>query len=119
MATGYYTIQDSKRLFANEVELMRFLKTLLIQDYKIYEMQNDQGTLVPYHAHAFSETIFVLEGMVRLIIEEDIVDIHPGQIVTISPFAIHLAAFPKEGGARFYMLFSERGKENLFQAQDS
>lgn len=93
---------------------MRFLKTLLIQDYKIFEMQNEQGTLVPYHAHAFNETILVLEGMVRFIVEEDIVDVYPGQIITIRPFAIHLAAFPKEEGARFYMLFSERGRQNIF-----
>ncbi len=110
----YYDIQDSRQLFGSEVELMKFLKTLLIQEYKIYEMQNDQGSMVPYHAHAFAETILVLEGMVRMVIEEDIVDVHPGQIVTVKPFAVHLAAFPSEGGARFYLLYAEKGKENIF-----
>ena len=114
MATQYYDIQDSRRIFGSEVELMKFLKSLLIKDYKIYEMHNEQGTMVPYHAHAFTETILVLEGMMRLIIEEDIIDVYPGQIVTINPFAIHLAAFPQEGGARFYLLFAERGRQNLF-----
>jgi mannose-6-phosphate isomerase-like protein (cupin superfamily) len=114
MGKPYYDIQDSRRLFGSEVELMKFLKTLLIKDYKIYEMQNEQGTMVPYHAHAYAETILVLEGMVRMIIEEDIVDLYPGQLVTIQPFAIHLAAFPNEGGARFYLLFAEKGKENIF-----
>lgn len=114
MAQPYYDIQDSRRIFGSEVELKKFLKTLLIKDYKIYEMQNEQGTMVPYHAHAFAETILVLEGMVRMIIEEDIVDIYPGQMVTIQPFAIHLAAFPNEDGARFYLLFAEKGKGNIF-----
>lgn len=113
MSQTYYDIQDSRRIFGSEVELMKFLKSLLIKDYKIYEMHNEQGTLVPYHAHAFTETILCLEGTMRLIIEEDIVDVHPGQMVTIQPFAIHLAAFPNEGGARFYLLFSERSKGKL------
>ena len=114
MSEVFYDVQDSRRLFGSEVELMRFLKTLLIRDYKIYDMQNEQGTLVPYHAHSFSESILVLEGTMRLIIEEDIVDLHPGEMVTIRPFAIHLAAFPNPGGARYYLLFSERGKESPF-----
>ncbi len=118
MGHPYYDIQDSRRIFGSEVELMKFLKTLLIKDYKIYEMQNEQGTLVPYHAHSFAETILVLEGMVRMIIEEDIVDLYPGQMVTIQPYAIHLAAFPNEGGARFYLLFAEKGKENIFPKKD-
>jgi len=112
MAATYYDIQDSRRIFGSEVELMKFLKSLLIKDYKIYEMHNEQGSLVPYHAHAFAETILVLDGTMRMIIEEDIVDIHPGQIVTIRPFAIHLAAFPNPGGARFYLLYGERGKDS-------
>lgn len=113
MGQPYYDIQDSRRIFGSEVELMKFLKALLIKDYKIYEMCNEQGTLVPYHAHAFTETILVLDGMMRMIIEEDIIDLYPGQMVTIQPFAIHLAAFPKEGGARFYLLFSEKGKGGI------
>lgn len=111
MMQQYYDIQDSRRIFGSEVELMKFLKSLLIKDYKIYEMHNEKGTLVPYHAHAFTETILVLEGTMRLIIEEDIIDVHAGQMVTIKPFAIHLAAFPNEGGTRFYLLFSEKNKD--------
>ncbi|MCX7632670.1 MAG: AraC family ligand binding domain-containing protein [Turneriella sp.] len=114
MTRPYYDIQDSRRIFGSEVELMKFLKNLLLRDYKIYEMQYEQGTLVPYHAHSFAETMLVLEGMVRMIIEEDIVDVYPGQIVTIQPFAIHLAAFPREGGARFYLLYSEKDKNSIF-----
>lgn len=117
MGQPYYDIQDSRRIFGSEVELMKFLKTLLIKDYKIYEMYNEQGTLVPYHAHAFTETILVLDGMMRMIIEEDIIDLYPGQMVTIQPFAIHLAAFPHESGARFYLLFSEKGKNGIFPQQ--
>ena len=65
------------------------------------------------------KTILVLEGTLRLIIEEDIVDVYPGQMVTIQPFAIHLAAFPNEGGARFYLLFAERGKQNPFNDKNA
>ena len=118
MAAQYYDIQDSRRIFGSEVELMKFLKSLLIKDYKIYEMQNEKGTIVPYHAHAHTETILVLEGVMRLIIEEDIVDIYPGQMVTIQPFAVHMAAFPQESGARFYLLYSERGKQKLLPKPD-
>ena len=73
MAPQYYDIQDSRRIFGSEVELMKFLKSLLIKDYKIYEMQNEKGTIVPYHAHAHTETILLLEGVMRIIIEEDLV----------------------------------------------
>ena len=99
----FYDIQDSRRIFGSELELHRFLKTLLIKRHRVYELKHSRGELVPYHSHAVPEMILVLEGKMRLIIEEDIVDLAEGEMITIQPHAIHLAAFPFAGGARFYL----------------
>lgn len=107
MRNQYYDIQDSRKLFGSSEGLMSFIKKLLLQRYKVFEMESRHGDLVPYHTHSFAEMILVLEGKMRLIIEEDIIDITPGELVTIKPFAIHLAAFPNES-CRYYLLFSDR-----------
>lgn len=99
----YYDIQDGHRIFGSEVEMQKFIKSLLLKQHKIYEVRQSMGELVPYHSHGVSELILVLEGKMRLIIEEDIIDLKAGDMITISPHAIHLAAFPFKGGARFYL----------------
>jgi len=100
---SFYEIKKSSDLFASERELTRFLKRLLVGKAKIFEIRNRQGELVPYHAHQNTEILFVLEGRLRAIIEEDIVDLGPGDIAIIEPFSIHLVAFPFSEGARFYL----------------
>lgn len=108
MKSPYYDIQDSRKLFGSSEGLMTFIKKLLLQKYKVFEMENHNGDLVPYHTHPFPEMILVLDGKMRLIIEEDIVDVSAGELITIKPFAIHLASFPDEQSCRFYLLFSDR-----------
>ena len=101
----YYSIQDSTRIFGSEGEVIRYIKGLLLDDFQIYEISQNQGELVPYHAHAHEEIILMLEGHMRLVIEEDIIDIKAGDLMTIEPWAIHLATFPDAKGAKFYLCF--------------
>ena len=87
---------------------MRFIKGLLLKNYKIYEINQKKGELVPYHSHAHQEIILLLEGSMRLIIEEEIIDLQAGEMITIEPWAIHLASFPQDSGARFYLCYPKK-----------
>jgi|GEM_PF-1679039 len=99
----YYEIHSTDSLQTSDVTLFRILKELLLNDYKIYEMSQKQGDLIPYHSHAHKEILAVSEGNVRVIVEEDIVDLKKGDIITIKPWAVHLSCFPFDKGAFFYL----------------
>ncbi|MDH4263715.1 MAG: cupin domain-containing protein [Spirochaetia bacterium] len=99
----YYEVHNSDSIFTPEVKLFRFLKELLLKDYKIYEMSQKQGDLIPYHTHAYKEIIVMAEGHMRMIIEEDLIDLKEGDIITVKPWAVHLSCFPIKKGALFYL----------------
>lgn len=101
--TKYYKVEDSIQLFQSQMHLTRFFKELLLQDYRVVEAEHRRGELVPYHSHSHEEMMLVIAGRVRMIIEEDIVDLKEGDLITIQPWAIHLMAFPDRHGARFYL----------------
>lgn len=100
-----YQLQNSEDLFQSTAGLHRFIKNLLLKNYRITESRQRHGELIPYHSHDRKEIILVIEGAMRLIVEEDIIDLKQGDMITIEPWAIHLAAFPEEGGAIFYLGF--------------
>lgn len=105
MQNRYFEIQKFKKknYKNNHLEDCEFyLKTILLQGYKVYEFDNNQGDLIPYHAHREAEQIIVFSGGIRLIIEEHLVDLYEYQMITIAPWAIHLLSFPFAGGALFY-----------------
>lgn len=104
----FYQIRNSGEVFRSEKDLSRFIKKLLLGDAKVFEIRHRKGDLVPYHAHKNTEMVLVLSGMVRLFIEEDIIDLKAGEMVTIEPYAIHLLAFPDNKGARFYLCSCDR-----------
>ena len=107
-ASEYFYLEDSTRLFGSQNEVVKFIKGLLLKDFKVYEIAQKQGELVPYHAHAHEEMILMLEGEMRLVIEEEIIDIKEGDLLTIKPWSIHLASFPHEKGARFYLCYPKK-----------
>ncbi|MDH5719709.1 MAG: cupin domain-containing protein [Spirochaetia bacterium] len=105
----YYDIQKQKNLIDSKASLSQYIKNLLLDEYKIYEISQKKGELIPYHAHSYHELIIVLEGKLRLIIEEDIIDLTEGDFLTIEPWAIHLLSFP-EKNAKFYLCFHPKKK---------
>lgn len=103
-ASPYYKVENGSRVFGSLEGLLQFIKTLLQQKGKVFEVKQTQGKLVPYHCHNHQEVIVVVEGSMRMIIEEDIVELQTGDFVVIEPWAIHLACFPRED-VRFYLCF--------------
>lgn len=99
----YYEVQSADAAFSIEVKLFRLLKELLLKNYKVYEMRQKKGDLIPYHTHGYKEILVVAQGNVRMIVEEDIIDLSEGDIITIEPWAVHLSCFPAENGALFYL----------------
>ena len=109
MGSPYYDLQNANRIFGNEKDLFRFVKDLLNQNFKIYEVKQTSGDIVPYHTHSHKEVIIILEGRVRMIIEEEMIDLQKGDILTINPWSIHLACFPfVDEPAHFYLCFPKK-----------
>ena len=103
----YYKIEKGSSVFGLQSNLSKFIKELLLKEYKIYEVSQKRGDLVPYHCHNHKEIILLLEGKMRLIIEEDIIDIEAGEVLTIEAWAIHLACFPQDS-AKFFLCFPKK-----------
>jgi len=101
----YFAIEKSEEIFRSETSLIKFIKELLLQNYKIYELNHKNGELIPYHAHGYKEMIIMTRGKMRLIIEEKIIDIEAGDIIKIEPWAIHLSCFVDPEGASFYLCY--------------
>lgn len=106
----YYDIQNSRSVFSSDVKMLQFLKELLLKDYKIFEVEQKAGQLIPYHTHNHKEIVILLEGRMRMIVEEDIIDLDEGDIVTIKPWAVHLSCFPFDQDATFYLCHPAKTK---------
>lgn len=50
-----------------------------------------RGQLVPYHTHPTGETVVVLKGSIRYIVEEDIIDLQEGDAMYVNANAVHAA----------------------------
>lgn len=99
----YYEIHSTDSDITSETSMVRYLKELLLKDYKIYEMNQKSGDLIPYHTHNHEEIVIVSVGKLRMIVEEDIIDLQEGDAITIKPWAVHLSCFPFGSGAFFYL----------------
>lgn len=104
----YYEVIHSNVFNAGE-DPVELLQDIYKVEYKGNEQSYSKGDLIPYHTHSHSECLVILNGSVRVIIEEDIIDLFPGDIITIEPWAIHMCAFPK-GAAHFYVCFPRAKK---------
>ncbi|RME93524.1 MAG: cupin domain-containing protein [Candidatus Hydrogenedentota bacterium] len=105
MNKQYYQIQR----YNDTHKAYEYVEELIQSEYKVYELVHKRGHIVPYHAHAHQEVIVVLEGKMRMIIEEDLVDLEEGDRIIIEPFAIHLAAFPEAySQCRFLLCFPKK-----------
>lgn len=107
----YYEVHTADSANSLEIKIFRYLKELLLRDYKIYEMRQKQGDLIPYHTHGYKEILVIAEGNIRMIVEEDIIDLKAGDMISIAPWAVHLSCFPVEKGAFFYLCHPLRNKK--------
>ena len=85
------------------------IEDIFTTEYKATEQNYNKGDIVPYHSHAHTENLVLVRGHVRMIIEEEIIDLKAGEMVVIEPWAIHMCAFP-QGAAQFYVCFPRAKK---------
>lgn len=89
MVQNYYTKTTTVEDFDCGNELSDLLPILVKKGYTVYGVEQQPNQLVPYHKHPSEEMVIVLEGVVRFIIEEEIVDVHEGEIIRIAADTIH------------------------------
>ncbi len=75
------------------------------RDFKVSGAAQPAGVLVPYHTHEKEEWIIVLEGCLKLIIEEEPVMLEVGEVITISAGAVHGAVAIGDEPAKVLIAF--------------
>ncbi len=68
------------------------ISALLELDCRIFEVAQPAGSIVPYHTHEETESVIVLNGIMQFNVEEELVLVNSGEIITIRAKAIHAAA---------------------------
>ena len=73
--------------------------------YKLYRADLSADSFVPYHTHDEDEVILVLDGRVKMIVEETEVVIDEGHLLYVEARAIHCAKSLDENPASLVLGF--------------
>lgn len=98
-----YRVENVTLALQCEPEQDAIVSALVERDYRIFEVEQPAGAIVPYHTHDEEETIVVLAGRVQFNVEEELVLIEKGEMITIRAGAIHAAA-PVDGDSARILL---------------
>ena len=90
-----------------ETEPEEILQAMSVLGFKLFGAVQPPGVLIPYHTHEQDEWLIVLEGCMKLIIEEEFVLVEEGEVVTISAHAVHGAVAVGEEPARILVAFKD------------
>lgn len=82
--------------------------------YEMFELTGPLNSGPPPHTHPWSETYYVLEGMVDVLVGKDTVQSIPGTCVTIPGGTIHTYQIRSET-ARFLVTTSTTAASDFFQ----
>lgn len=113
MNRPYYEIKNVDKLYGKEDRLVEFFSWMAERNFQVKAYEGHKGKLIPYHAHAHEELILMKKGSLRLIIEEDIIDLREGELITIQEWAIHLIAFPFTSENRYYVCHPRKKLNSL------
>ena len=67
---------------------------------EVLDLREAPGTIIPYHSHPEDKTIVVLEGVLRLNVEERLTVVEEGDVAIIRANAIHAYASIGKNPAR-------------------
>ncbi len=87
-----YRVEDVATAFRCEPEQEEIISALAERDYRIFEVEQPPNAFVPYHTHNEEETIIVIDGEMQFNVEEELVRVEKGEMITIRDEAIHSAA---------------------------
>jgi quercetin dioxygenase-like cupin family protein len=105
MSKPAYRIEDVATSLRCEPEPEEIVSALAERDYRIFEVEQPPGALVPYHAHEEEETIVVLDGRMQFNVEEELVPVRKGEMIIIRASAVHAAAPIGEKTAKLLIAF--------------
>lgn len=89
MVKHFYSKTTTLDEFGCSADVSDLLPVLVKKGYTVYGVEQQPNQLVPYHKHPSEEMVIVLEGKVRFIIEEEVVDVSAGEVIRISPESVH------------------------------
>ncbi|MDA1000215.1 MAG: cupin domain-containing protein [bacterium] len=102
-----YRVEDVAFALQCEPDQEAIVSALAERDYRIFEVEQPAGAIVPYHTHDEEETIVLLDGRVQFNVEEELVVLEKGEMITIRAGAIHAAAPVDGDSARILLGFGK------------
>ena len=107
MIKQYYyksTVKDEFNCIEDETESI--VSTLKDEGYSIYSVTQKTNQLVPYHEHPSEEVVIVLEGRIRYVIEEEVVDLKKGDIIRVAAHSVHsMIGLDESGHSSLLLMF--------------
>ena len=96
MSKPAYRVDDVAKAFHCEPEQEEIISALSERDFRIFEVEQPADALVPYHTHEEEEKLIIIDGRMQFNVEEELVLLEKGEMITIREGAIHAAA-PVDG----------------------
>ena len=92
MSKPTYRVDDVSKAFQCEPDQEEIISALSERDFRIFEVEQPADALIPYHTHEEEETLIIIDGRMQFNVEEDLVLLEKGEMITIREGAIHSAA---------------------------
>ena len=92
MSKPTYRVDDVSKAFQCDLDQEEIISALSERDFRFFEVIQPADTLIPYHTHEEEETLIVIDGRMQFNVEEDLVLLEKGEMITIREGAIHAAA---------------------------
>ena len=108
MTSNFYTKSNVSREFNLELksDSNSIINVLTEKGHTVYSMDQRSNQLVPYHTHPSEEMVVLLEGSVRYIIEEEIVDLEEGDVIKIAAKSVHaMIGTDQKHSSRLLLIF--------------
>ena len=106
-----YRLEDVAIAYQCEPEQEEIISALAERDYRVFEVEQPAGAFVPYHTHDEEEAVIVIEGQMQFNVEEELVLVQQGEVITIREEAIHSAAQIGEQKAKLLLAFPNDGSD--------
>ncbi len=113
MSKPTYRVDDVAKVFQCEPEQEEIISALSERDFRIFEVVQPADALVPYHTHEEDERLIILDGRMQFNVEEDLVLLEKGEMITIREGAIHAAASIDGKPAKILIAFGGDQNEEI------
>ena len=104
---AFYSLGTVQEWLDCDTEPEEIVQAMSDLGFKLFGAVQPPGVLVPYHTHEQDEWLIVLEGWMKLIIEEELVMVEEGEVITISAHAVHGAVAVGDEPARILVAFKD------------